>query len=176
MIGNGAGQRAAENQRQAADDCSAKKEHDSAYGPPHPLGDITKRLREVIEYANQYVETRKDAMRSTIRGLMWKVALGVVAAVAGVTIIVVAAAYLMSGIAHGLGRLLWNENWLGELITGLGVFLILGCTAFLVVKSMTKKARERTIKKYERRQQHQREHFGQSATDRAQQLRQAHRE
>jgi hypothetical protein len=174
MIGNGAGEPTSQKARSAADS-GVEKEQD-AYGPPHPLGNVTQHIREVIEYANQYVETRKDSLRATVRGLIWKAALGVVAAVAGVTIVVVATAYLMSGIAHGLGRLFGGEDWLGELVTGLAIFLILGGVALFAIKSLTKKARERTIKKYELRQQQQRERFGHSATDRAQQLRQSHRE
>jgi hypothetical protein len=174
MIGNGTGQPTSQKPHSAAD-VGAENEQEG-YGPPHPLGDVTQRIREVVEYANQYIETRKDSLRATVRGLIWKAALGVVAGVAGITIIVVAAAYLMSGIAHGLGRLFGGEDWLGELITGLAIFLILSGVAFFAIKSLTKKARERTIKKYERRQQQQRERFGHSATDRAQQLRQAHRE
>jgi hypothetical protein len=173
MIGNGAGQRTPQRSKRTseqADPCSSEP-----YGPPHPLGNVNERVREVVEYARLYVEARKDMLRSTVRGLIWKAILGVLAGIAGLTIIIMAAVYLISGIAHGLGRLLGDEYWLGELITGLTILAVIGGVTFFAMKSAARKARERTIKKYERRQQQERERFGHSATERAQQLRQAKR-
>jgi hypothetical protein len=45
----------------------------------------------------------------------------------------------------------------------------------VAIKSMNRKARERTLKKYERRQEQQRQRFGHTATERAQQVQQTHR-
>jgi hypothetical protein len=139
------------------------------------LGDVTTTLREVIEYANLYVETRKDTMRATLRSLIWKAALGAVAGIAGATILIVATVYVLWGIADAVGLLFGEHHWLGRLVTGLAVFLIVALAAYFGIKSLTKKARERTIKKYESRQQHQKQRFGHNVTERAQQLREAHR-
>ena len=147
----------------------------SGYGPPHPLDGLSKQIREIIEYANFYVEARKDMLRASVRSLVWKAVAGVVAGLVGVTVIIMAVVYLLSGIAHGLGRLLGDEFWLGELVTAVSIFLALIFAGWIAVRSMNRKARERTKKKYERRQQQQRERFGHSATERAQQLQQAHR-
>jgi hypothetical protein len=151
------------------------EDHSKGYGPPHPFDGVFKQVREVIEYANFYFEARKDMLRSSIRSLIWKAAAGIVAAVAGVTVIIVAVVYLLSGIAHGLGRLFGDEFWLGELTTAIGIFLILAISGWTFISSMNRKSRERTIGKYERRQEQQRERFGHSATERAQQVQQAHR-
>ena len=177
MITNGAERsHVQEEQKVGATRAAAQSGNsDEGYGPPHPLDGVFEQVREIIEYANLYVETRKDMVRSTLRSLIWKAAAGIVAALAGITVIIVAAVYLLSGIAHGLGRLLGNEFWLGELITAITIFLILGIAGWLIIKSMNRKARERTLKKYERRQQQQRQRFGHSATERAQQLQQSHR-
>jgi len=177
MMGNGAERpgSAAKTESASVDAQSGDGERGDGHGPPHPLDGVMQRVREVIEYANFYVEARKDVLRAAVRGLIWKAAVGLVGAIAAVAVIIVSAVYLMSGIAHGLGSLFGERYWLGELVTGLAVFLILSGASFFAIKSLTKKARERTIKKYERRQQQQRERFGHSATDRAQQLRQAQR-
>jgi len=147
----------------------------SGFGPPHPLEGISKHVREIIEYANFYVEARKDMLRATVRGLIWKAVAGIVAGIAGVTVIIVAVVYLLSGIAHGLGRLFGDEFWLGELVTAIVIFLGLIVAGWIALRSINRKARERTMKKYERRQQQQRERFGHTTTERAQQLQQAHR-
>ena len=177
MIGNGVGRSAPadESRRPAGEERSKDGEDRAGFGPPHPLDGISKQVREIVEYANFYIEARKDMLRATVRSLIWKAVAGVVAGLAGVTVIIVAVVYLLSGIAHGLGRLFGDEFWLGELVTAIVIFLALMIAGWIAVRSMNRKARERTMKKYERRQQQQRERFGHSATERAQQLQQAHR-
>jgi hypothetical protein len=145
------------------------------YEPPRPLDGIMQQVREFVEHANLYVEARKDMLRATVRSLIVKAVLGVVGAIAGVTLIIVAVVQLMSGAAKGLGVLFGERYWLGELVVASTVFLVLVIGAFVGIKLLTKSARERTIKKYERRQQAQRQRFGRSTTDRAQELRQSQR-
>jgi hypothetical protein len=143
--------------------------------PPRPLAGILANVRELVSHANLYVETRKDMVRATVRRVVILAALGLVGALAGITIIVVAAFYFMRGIAHGLAQLIGQEYWLGELIISLAVFLLLAIAAFVAIQSMKRTSRKRTIEKYELRQQQQRQQFGHTATERAQQLRTADR-
>jgi uncharacterized membrane protein len=177
MTGNGVERSAPsdESRSRSGDQQTEDGKARSGYGPPHPLDGVSKQVREIVEYANFYVEARKDMLRATVRSLIWKAVAGIVAGLAGITVIIVAVVYLLSGIAHGLGRLLGDEFWLGELLTAVVIFLALMIAGWIAVRSMNRKARERTMKKYERRQQQQRERFGHSATERAQQLQQAHR-
>jgi hypothetical protein len=176
MIGNGVERQSrTDNPSGQTDDRPSDGEPRSGYGPPHPLDGISKQIREVIEYANFYVEARKDMLRATVRSLIWKAVAGIVAGLAGVTVIIVATTYLLSGIAHGLGRLLGDEYWLGELITAVTIFLALVIAGWVAIRSMKRKSRERTIQKYERRQQQQRDRFGHSATERAQQIQKSNR-
>ena len=147
----------------------------SGYEPPRPLDGIMRQVREFVEHANLYVEARKDMLRATVRSLIVKAVLGLVAAIAGVTLIIVAVVQLMSGAAEGLGVLFGERYWLGELVVASTVFLVLVVGAFVGIKLLTKSARKRTIKKYERRQQTQRQRFGHSTTDRAQELRKSQR-
>ena len=146
------------------------------YGAPHPLDGLMKHVRELIEYANFYVETRKDSVRASIRGLILKAALGVLAGIIGATVLIVATVYLMSGIAAGLGSL-FGERWeLGMFTLGALVLVALGVGAFVMMKMMDRKARQRTVKKYEQRQQNQESRFGHSVKQRAEEIRSAHRE
>jgi uncharacterized membrane protein len=174
MIGNGlhSDPRRAEPQASVGDGDDHEKK---GYQPPRPLDGIVQQLRELVDHANLYVEARKDMMRATVRNLIIKAVLGIVAAITGVTLIIVAVVQLMSGAATGLGLLFGEQYWLGELVLAAAVFLILAIGAFVGLKLLTKSARERTIKKYERRQQAQRERFGRSTLERAEQLRQSDR-
>ena len=177
MIGNGVERHPRRDERgiPPSDQPAAPDDPSTGYGPPHPLDGIFKQVREVVEYANFYVEARKDMVRASVRSLIWKAIFGLIAALAGVTVIIVAVVYFLSGIAHGLGRLFGDELWLGELTTAVAVFVVLVITALIGIRSMNRKSRERTLGKYERRQQQQRERFGRSATERAQQIQQSHR-
>jgi hypothetical protein len=173
MIANGVGH----EPQPTADQSAGRCEENSAdgYGPPHPLTGVFELVRELAEYANFYVETRKDSFRATLRGLVLKAVLGLIAAVGGIALIITAAVYLMSGIAHGIGYLLGEHNWLGELIVSVAFFIVLAVAAVVGMKVVNKRTRERTVKKYERRQKEQRERFGHSMSERAEQIRQSHR-
>jgi hypothetical protein len=174
MIGNGVQSDPRRAAPHAPEGAGGDREK-SGYDPPRPLDGVVQQVRELVEHASLYVEARKDMVRSTVRNLIVKAVLGVIAAIAGITLIVVAVVQLMSGAATGLGLLFGERYWLGELVLATGVFLILAIGAFVGVKLLTKSARERTIKKYERRQQAQRQRFGRSTTERAQELRQSQR-
>jgi hypothetical protein len=147
----------------------------AGFEPPRPLDGVTQQVHELVEHARLYVEARKDMMRATIRSLIVKAVLAAIAAVAGITVIIVAVVQMMSGAAEGLGLLFGEHYWLGELVIASAVFLIVAIAAFVGIRVLTRSARERTIKKYERRQQAQRQRFGHSTAERAQQLRQSQR-
>src|SRR5687767_12792014 len=104
MIGNGV----QPPPPQSADEDMARERGatgQSTDGRPHPLDELTTRVRELIEYANLYVETRKDTIRSSLRRLIWMAGLGVLGGIAGVTVLVVATVYVMGGIADAIGLL-----------------------------------------------------------------------
>jgi uncharacterized membrane protein len=173
MIGNGhSDPRGAARRATVGDGVDREK---PGYEPPRPLDGVVQQVRELLDHANLYVEARKDMMRATVRNLIIKAVLGIIAAVGGVTLIIVAVVQLMSGAATGLGLLFGEHYWLGELVLAATVFLILAIGAFVGLKLLKKSARERTIKKYERRQQAQRQRFGRSTVERAEQLRQSDR-
>ena len=124
MIGNGVGHETRPAASSPTEDPVQQSNGtpDEGYGPPHPLSGVFERIRELAEYANFYVEARKDMLRASVRSLVLKAAIGLVAVVAGVALIVMAAVYLMSGIAHGVGFLLGERYWLGELIVSASFF------------------------------------------------------
>ncbi len=176
MITNGSPHQS-ENAGGASSDAEREtpRSEQPGYGPPHPLDGLMKHVRELIEYANFYVETRKDSVRASIRGLILKAALGILAGIIGTTVLIVATVYLMSGIAAGLGWL-FGERWeLGRFALAAILLVGLGVGAFVMMKMMDRKARQRTVKKYEERQQNQQSRFGHSVKQRAAQIRDTHR-
>src|SRR3954470_5536294 len=120
------------------------------------------RLAEVKEYAGYFVAAKVDALKLTVRNLVLYAILGVVGAVVGVTILVTASVYLLSGIALGIGKLFpaGHEVWTGRLIVSV---LVIGGTVagvMLLMKSLTGSSRKRTIEKYENRKRDERNVHG----------------
>lgn len=182
MISNGASGKGAEAKPAAKTGSVPLPDSDPGFGPPHPLDGLMKQIRELVEYANYYVETRKDVMRASVRSFAWKAALGVIAAVVGTTVLVLAAAYLLSGISAGIAWLVarifdgYYGDYLplGQFITALFIFGSLVVAAYLGIKSLTRKARKRTMDKYGSRQNEQCSQFGHSVSMRAAEVRKPH--
>ncbi|HLL88918.1 MAG TPA: hypothetical protein VK324_06420, partial [Tepidisphaeraceae bacterium] len=78
---------------------------------------------ELKDYATYYLSAKVDGLKVGVRNLALYAGLGIVGAVAGVTMIAYATVLLLGGIADGLGRLFGGHYWLGHLLVGL---LVLG--------------------------------------------------
>ena len=143
-----------------------------ANGHPTPADaftDARARVGELKEYAGLLVAAKLDGLKLTLRNLVLYAVLGLVAAIAGLSILVTASVYLLSGLAGAIGEIFPQpyEWWAGRLIVGA---LVLGGTVagvILLMKSLTGSSRKRTIEKYENRKRVERELFGHDVTDRA---------
>ena len=136
--------------------------------PAEALRDIGTRLSELGEYVSYYIGAKLDGIKVSIRNLGIMAALGAVAAVAGAAFICTLVVMLLRGIAYGLGDLMWDKWWLGELVTAVLFLAALGIGAMVAMKKLTKSSRERTAKKYAARQQTERTQFGTDVQQRAQ--------
>ncbi len=100
-------------------------------------------------------------------GVIGHIVLGIVGAIVGGALMATAAVLLLVGIAHGLGDLLWDKWWLGDLIVGL---LVLGGAAAGIIfgmKKLTGTFKKQLVAKYEDRQRQQRINFGHDVEERA---------
>ncbi len=157
---------------------STRPQNDEAHahdglGPPHPLDGLLANVKELSEYASLYVQARRDQYTASLRNMMIKAALGILAAVVGITLLIVATAYLLSGIAAGLGQLFGERYALGQFVTGLTVLFVIGAVAFFGMKSLFAGSRKRTLEKYGRRHAEERQQFGHDVTNRAQRVRES---
>ena len=136
--------------------------------PPEALKDISTRLSELGEYVSYYIGAKVDGIKVSVRNVGIMAGLGVVGLIAGGAFLATLMVLLLRGIAYGLGDLLWDKWWLGELITAVLFLGGIGLGVMIVMKKLTKSSRERTAKKYAARQQSERVKFGTDVCERAQ--------
>jgi hypothetical protein len=135
--------------------------------PADAFKDAAARIGEIKEYAGYLVAAKLDAWKTTFRNLGIYAALGLVGAIVGGALMATAAVLLLVGVAHGLGDLLWDKWWLGDLIVGL---LVLGVAAggiLFGLKKLTGTFKKQLVAKYEDRQRKQRINFGHDVEERA---------
>lgn len=137
--------------------------------PAEAFKQASARLGELKEYASLYVAAKLDGLKLTLRNIVLYAVLGLVGAIAGVTMIVTATVYLLSGLAGAIGEIALDpyEWWTGRLIVGA---LVLGVTfggIFFLMKRLTGSSRKRTIEKYEDRKRTERQLYGHDVQERA---------
>jgi len=127
--------------------------------PTDAFRDISERIAQLKAYASYYLAAKMDGIKLSARNAGIYAALGVVGLLAGGTIIVMAAALVILGIAHGLGSL-FGHGWLCDLITGIVILGIIAAGVVFGLRAVTNSSRKRTVEKYEQWQHEQRQEFG----------------
>ncbi len=141
--------------------------------PADAFRDLGRALGELKEYAAYYVAAKADGIKASIRNLGLFAVLGIVGLIAGGSIIVTASVLLLTGIAGAISAIFRSDytppdrTWIGEITVGLLILGGLGIGTVLLMKKFTAASRERTVKKYESRQQQQRVQYGHDVHERA---------
>lgn len=133
---------------------------DAAKPPSEAFGDLVARLGELADYARYYVAVRWGAIKLKIRNVALFAALGLLGAVIGATALVTATVLLSLGIARGLALLMGGRLWLGYLVFGLLVMILLGAGAWWGMRWLSDKSRHQTFRTFETMKRKQREQYG----------------
>jgi hypothetical protein len=88
------------------------------------------------------------------------VALGAIAAVAGLAFVFCTVWLLLSGIAGGIGELLGDRPWLGGIITSTVILIVCGLAGWIVYRRIKSSGLKSIRRRYEERQAKQRARFG----------------
>jgi len=132
---------------------------------PHPLEPFAEDLAELRASVVDYLTVQADRAKLQARqGALYAV-LGALGAVVGATALIVATVLLLRGIAHGLADLFDAELWVGELVTGLGLLLIVGLATWIGIRYLTSASRKRTVDYYEHRRIERDQGYRAAATD-----------
>jgi len=140
--------------------------------PAHAFAAAAELLGELKAYVAYYATAQIDSLKLTLRKAGIYAALGVVAAIAGGTLVVVATALLILGISNFINFLFALASprltpWIGELITGLLLLGAIGGGAWFGITHFLKASRQRTVDKYERQRHQQRVEYGHDVKERA---------
>jgi hypothetical protein len=145
---------------------------DADPSPTDAFREAAGHLREIKAYTLYYVAAKMDAVRSSVRRLVVYAVLGLVAAVIGLTALVVAVVLTMEGLASLIN---WGLSfaypglapWIGPLIVGVGVMAILTIGVLFVVPRQFRMWRQKMVKKYDHKRREQRVKTGHDVRERA---------
>jgi hypothetical protein len=107
-------------------------------------------LAELKTHASQYVQVIADKLRLNVQQAVVWGALGLLGSVIGAAALITATVMLKIGAGAGLGELLVDRPWAGNLIVGFVVLLGAGIACWLGIRKLTETSRRKTIDKYER--------------------------
>jgi hypothetical protein len=133
---------------------------------PNPLEPLLEQIAAVRAYAQHYFEAQTDAARAAVRRTILKAAAGLGAAIVAVTFVIACTIMLAEGLAQLIGIVAGDRPWVGNIVLGGGVLLILAISVGFYVAQKLRTARELTIRKYENRHYAQRAKFGADVTQR----------
>lgn len=126
----------------------AVKGRPSESGEPDPVRQVFGELSALSEYVRHLAAVEADLIRLRVRSLLVRVGLGIAAAVAAGVLIVAGVLYLVRGAAEGISALLGSQPWVGRLVVGVLVLLVVLVIPFL---RMGARQRQERNEKYETR-------------------------
>jgi len=140
--------------------------------PADAFKDAMHSLGELREYAGYLVAAKLDGIKLAVRRVGVMAVVGVIGLLAGGAIVATAAVLFCLGLAQAVATLVAHENgvprtWLGNLIVGLLLLLVIGGGAWYMMSRLTGSSRKATVKKYELRRQRQRADYGHDVLQRA---------
>lgn len=124
-----------------------------------------RHAREVAAFAEYYISAKLDALRTSVRRAVLYAVLGVAAAVAGMTLVVMAVVLTVIGLSDLVNWALHFafgglSPWIGPLIVGVGILVVMGVGGMVLMSWQIRGRRRRMVKKYEQKRRKQREQFG----------------
>lgn len=129
--------------------------------PNDPVHKLRLHLAELKEYVKYLSDVRLAKLSHSLRKVA--ISAGLAGACAFLTAVAGALSVILTMV--GLARLIGTATdrmWLGELIVGAGVLLLLTAAAAIGVASVKKKFRRKTMLTFEGRKEKQRVQFGRS--------------
>jgi hypothetical protein len=128
---------------------------------------MIEELAKLREYLLHYLEARKDKTKATVRRLIVVSAILITVGIAWVAALAAGAVLLVRGMAEAAGIAIGNRFWAGQIIAGGSALFgsLLMIILFAIWSNWS--ARQRMIRKYERRHRIQRARFGTTVRQRS---------
>ena len=126
------------------------------------LAQLGKQFRELWEYLCQYLLARRDLALAIGWRTARRVGIGLAASLGVAGLFIAAGWFILNGLAGGLTAWL-GPVWLGQLLAGSVVLIVLGGLVWLSSRRWAKRRLDRVRRKYGQRETRQRNAFGRSA-------------
>jgi hypothetical protein len=135
--------------------------------PAEALRRLQQQIGELQAYFTHFVSAKVDGFMLSARQIAVWTALGIVGLTALVGFVVTAIVLLLGGVATGLGLLFGGHVWLGQVVVGGGLLILLALSIVIGLRILQNKSRQQKVQQYDERQLQQRAAFGHSVADRA---------
>jgi hypothetical protein len=153
----------------AAESTGAPQERSPHDGLADAWAAAAERWSELREYAAFYLAAQADQLRLAAHTTLIRAVLIVVVAIIAVSSIAAASVLVVLGAATGVGQLLGEQIWLGQLLVGCGTISLAGGGFWLLLLFRMRTYRRALIEKYELRKQTERGRYGTDVAQRAKQ-------
>ena len=131
------------------------------------LNQLLRQVMELYTYVLHFITAKADGIKLTVRqAVMWAV-VGILGLIAASSVLVTAIVLLLSGLAGGLAVAFDSEAWLGKVVVGFLLLVIIAVGTLLGVRMQQRKSRHKKVQQYAERQLQQRTTFGHNVADRA---------
>jgi hypothetical protein len=135
--------------------------------PQEALRRLLQQIEELRAYSTHFVSAKVDGLMLSARQLLVWAVLGIVGLIALAGLVVTSIVLFLDGAAGGLGRLFGGRLWLGQLVVGGGLLVLLTLSILIGVRTWQRRSRQQKVQQYDERQLQQRAAFGHSVADRA---------
>jgi uncharacterized membrane protein len=135
--------------------------------PAEAFHRLQQQIEELQAYFTHFVHAKIDGFLLSARQLAVWTVLGIIGLIALTGLIITAIVLLLSGAAAGLGLLCGGQLWLGQVIIGGGLLLLLVLSILVAIRVWQHRSHQQKVQHYDERQLQQRAAFGRSVADRA---------
>ena len=129
--------------------------------PWQPLLRDIELLRELFSH---YSAARADLIRARVRGVVARIVGLVIVGLVLATILIAAVVLTLSGLAHALAAAAGDRLWVGQLVVGAGILLLMGGVCLTAGRLSSRRNLQQLREKYEQRRESQRQRFGTDAS------------
>jgi len=135
--------------------------------PAEALRRVQQQIGELQAYFAHFVSAKVNGLLLSVRQTIIWIVLGVVGLIALAGLLVTALVLLLDGAAVGLALLFGGRLWLGQIVVGGGVLVLLALAMFIGLRVWQNRSRQQRVQQYDERQLQQRTKYGHSVADRA---------
>ena len=131
------------------------------------LDQLLTQAAELYTYTMHFVNAKADGIKLSVRQVVVWTVLGIVMLIAATSVIVTATVLLLTGLAGALAVVFDSELWLGKVVVGFLLLVIIAVGTLIGVRMQQRKSRHKKVQQYAERQLQQRTTFGRNVADRA---------